>query len=214
MAAGHPPDKLHDGRSTRRCKLGLVPQDYQVIAISPEFHGAVVGDFCSLQAAEAFANGCAKSTHLVFTLLHLPRHRDLIALHDQHSPASPSALQFGNHHLDLFQHLRIGGTEGEFVLQPTNGRCSTSGQPWDAPAGLPILWRAMPREGLAAALHRHIVWRNDGAAPRFLCTECHHTETGERATNRSRLRAVTLRLHAATEPGNGLRPNRRFIRSL
>ena len=90
VAAGHPPDKLHDGRSTRRCKLGLVPQDYQVIAISPEFHGAVVGDFCSLQAAEAFANGCAKSTHLVFTLLHLPRHRDLIALHDQHSPASPS----------------------------------------------------------------------------------------------------------------------------
>ena len=32
------------------------PQGYQVIAISPEFQGAVVGDFCSLQAAEAFAN--------------------------------------------------------------------------------------------------------------------------------------------------------------
>jgi hypothetical protein len=32
------------------------PQGYQVIAISPDFHGAVVGDFCSLQVAEAFAN--------------------------------------------------------------------------------------------------------------------------------------------------------------
>jgi hypothetical protein len=32
------------------------PQGYQVIAISPEFQGAVVGDFGSLQAAEAFAN--------------------------------------------------------------------------------------------------------------------------------------------------------------
>jgi hypothetical protein len=28
---------------------------YQVTAISPEFQGAVIGDFCSLEAAEAFA---------------------------------------------------------------------------------------------------------------------------------------------------------------
>ena len=32
------------------------PKGYQVAAISPKFQGAVVGDFCSLQAAEAFAD--------------------------------------------------------------------------------------------------------------------------------------------------------------
>src|ERR1700759_313536 len=32
------------------------PQGYQVTAISPEFQGAVVGDFSSLQAAETFAH--------------------------------------------------------------------------------------------------------------------------------------------------------------
>ena len=31
------------------------PKGYQVTAISPEWPGVVVGDFCSLQAAEAFA---------------------------------------------------------------------------------------------------------------------------------------------------------------
>jgi hypothetical protein len=32
------------------------PKDYQVIAISPEWHGVVVGDSCSHSAAEAFAD--------------------------------------------------------------------------------------------------------------------------------------------------------------
>ena len=30
------------------------PKGYQVTAISPEWQGVVVGDFCSLQAAEEF----------------------------------------------------------------------------------------------------------------------------------------------------------------
>ena len=32
------------------------PKGYQVTVISPEFRGAVVGDFCSLEVAEAFAD--------------------------------------------------------------------------------------------------------------------------------------------------------------
>jgi hypothetical protein len=31
------------------------PKGYEVTAISPEWQGVVVGDFCSLQAAEKFA---------------------------------------------------------------------------------------------------------------------------------------------------------------
>jgi hypothetical protein len=31
------------------------PKGYQVIAVSPEWQGAIVGDFCSLRAAEEFA---------------------------------------------------------------------------------------------------------------------------------------------------------------
>jgi len=31
------------------------PEGYQVTAISPEWQGVVVGDFCSLEAAEKFA---------------------------------------------------------------------------------------------------------------------------------------------------------------
>ena len=36
------------------------PKGYQVIAISPEFQGAVVEDFFSLQSAEAFAEDMRK----------------------------------------------------------------------------------------------------------------------------------------------------------
>ena len=36
------------------------PKGYQVTAISPEFQGAVVEDFSSLQAAEAFADDMRK----------------------------------------------------------------------------------------------------------------------------------------------------------
>ena len=31
------------------------PKGYQVTAISPEWQGVILGDFCSLQAAEEFA---------------------------------------------------------------------------------------------------------------------------------------------------------------
>jgi hypothetical protein len=36
------------------------PKGYQITAISPEFQGAVVEDFSSLQAAEAFAEDMRK----------------------------------------------------------------------------------------------------------------------------------------------------------
>jgi hypothetical protein len=39
---------------------GVSPNCYQVTAISPEFQGEVVGDFSSLEAAEAFADSMRK----------------------------------------------------------------------------------------------------------------------------------------------------------
>jgi hypothetical protein len=44
------------------------PKDYQVTAITPEWQDVVVGDFCSLQAAEKFADSMQKidaDVHLI-----------------------------------------------------------------------------------------------------------------------------------------------------